>query len=460
MANMDDRIKEMAKHTFGTWNRQKAWTAPMLVADAEGIYFYNKEGKPFIDFSSQLMCSNLGHKNKAIIEAIVKQAEKLPYAAPGFTTETAVEAVEALRGIMPEGLAKYFFSTSGTEANDGALVMTRLSKAPAYKVISRYHSYHGATAVGMAFTGDPRRLPVERVQYTVNGVCFAPDCYCYRCPFGLEHPDCKIQCARYLDYMIKEEGNVAAMIVEPVVGTNGRIVPPPEYFPMVRKICDENNVLLIADEVMPGWFRTGKAFAMDHWDVLPDIMTTAKGCTSAYTPVGITAATQKVSEFFDEEFFCHGHTYAYHPLALSAIPPAVAEYRKLIESGLMETVAEHMKQSLFELADRHPCVGDVRGIGHFWGLEIVKNRMTREPFNVKADKISGAPLMTGAISMEAMKNGLYIAPWYDNLVIAPPLIITKEQVDESLAILDKALEVADKETVDADVPASRSSEFK
>ena len=210
--------------------------------------------------------------------------------------------MEALREVMPKNLTKLFFSTSGTEANDGALVMARQSKAPAYKVISRYHSYHGATPAGMAFTGDPRRWPVERVRYTVDGVCFAPDCYCYRCPFGVSYPECKVQCARYLDYMIKEEGNVAAMIVEPVVGTNGRMVPPPEYFPLVRQICDENDVLLIADEVMTGWFRTGPAFAMQNWDVPPDIMTTAKGCTSAYTPVGITAASGKWRIFSTRSF--------------------------------------------------------------------------------------------------------------------------------------------------------------
>ena len=459
MSAANDKVKALTDHTYGTWNRQQAWSTPLLITDAQGIYFYDESGKSYIDFSSQLMCSNLGHKNAAVIEAIVRQAEKLPYMAPGFVTEAAMTAVEALQTVMPQGLEKFFFSTSGTEANEAALKMVRQSKAPAYKVISRYHSYHGATPAGAAFTGDPRRWYSERARCTIGGVRFAPDHYCYRCPFDLTYPQCKVQCARYLDYMIKEEGNVAAMIVEPVVGTNGRIVPPPEYYPIVRKICDDNDVLLIADEVMSGWFRTGKAFAIEHWNVIPDILTTAKGASAAYTPVGLTVSSEKVAQFFDKDLFCHGHTYAYHPLAASAIPAAVAEYKKLFGTGLPQRAARHLQQKLYELADRHICVGDVRGIGHFWGLEIVKNRETREPFDTKADKLSGKALMTAKIAAEAMKNGLYMAAWYDTLVIAPPLIITEEQIDEAIDIMDKALQIGDQQAMETDVPAFRSSEY-
>jgi taurine--2-oxoglutarate transaminase len=459
MNDTKNKIKEMTDHSYGTWNRQRAWSTPLLITDAEGVYFYDDKGKPYLDFSSQLMCSNLGHKNKVIIEAIVKQAEKLPYIAPGFANEAAIEAMDALLSVMPEGLNKFFFSTSGTEANEAALKLVRQSKVPAYKVISRYHSYHGATPAGAAFTGDPRRWFAEQARCTIEGVIFAPDNYCYRCPFDITYPDCNVQCARYLDYMIKEEGNVAAMIVEPVVGTNGRIVPPPEYYPILRKICDENDVLLVADEVMSGWFRTGKAFAMEHWDVVPDILTTAKGATAAYTPVGITVTADTVSNYFEEELFCHGHTYAYHPLASSAIPAAVSEYKKLFETGLPQKAAEHLQKKLYKLADNHICVGDVRGIGHFWGLEIVKNRKTKEPFDVKADKLSGKALMTGKIASDAMKQGLFMNAWYDTLVIAPPLTITVDELDEAIAILDKSLVIGDNEAVSTDVAASRSSEY-
>ena len=459
MGEIENRIKAMAEHTYGTWNRQKAWKTPLLITDAEGIYFYDNTGKRYIDFSSQLMCSNLGHKNKVVIEAIVKQAEKLPYVAPGFITEILIEAVEALRSVFPEKLSKFFFSTSGTAANEAAMKMLRQSKFPSYKVISRYHSYHGATAVGQSFTGDSRRWYAELARTVVDGVVFAPDNYCYRCPFGITYPECNVQCARYIDYMIKEEGNVAAIIVEPIVGTNGRMIPPPEYYPIIRQICDEHDVLFVCDEVMSGWFRTGKTFAIEHWDVLPDILTTAKGASAAYTPVAITASTKEVANFFEEELFCHGHTFAYHALAASAIPAAISEHLRLFDSGLPQKASEHIKKRLYELADKHICIGDVRGIGHFWALEIVKNRKTKEPFDTKKDKFSGKALMTGKISGDAMKNGLYISSWYDTMVITPPLIITEEEIDEAIHILDKSLEIGDKEAIETDTPASRSCEY-
>jgi taurine--2-oxoglutarate transaminase len=260
--------------------------------------------------------------------------------------------------------------------------------------------------------------------------------------------------------MIREEGNVAAIIVEPIVGTNGRLIPPPEYYPMLRRICDENQVLLIADEVMSGWFRTGTAFAMEHWGVTPDFITTAKGASGAYTPVAVTATSEKVAAFFEEEVFCHGHTYAFHPLSAAAIPAAIGELKKLMASGLPQRVAGHLKKRLYELAERHICVGDVRGIGHFWALELVKNRKTREPFDTKADKFGTRAAMTGRVAGDAMQNGVYVSPWYDTLVIAPPLIITEAQVDEALAVLDTSLAIADREALDTGAPVSHSTDYR
>lgn len=444
MTATEEVVKVITDHTYGSWRAQKGWKTPLFVSKAEGVYLYDEKGKPYLDFSSQLMCSNLGHGNRAIIDAICEQAKKLPYIQPGFICEAKAQATEALLEVMPEGLDQFFFSTSGTEANEAAVKMLRQYRAPGYKIVSRYHSYHGATAAAMSLTGDPRRFYAERARCTVPGVVFAPDAYCYRCPFGLEYPKCNIQCAEYLGYMIEEEGNVAAVFVEPVVGTNGKIVPPPEYFPRVRKICDENEVLLIADEVMSGWYRTGPVFAMDNWGVRPDILTTAKGCTGAYAPAGVTATTREMKDFFEEEVMCHGHTYAMHPLVLAAIPAAVAEYRKLMATGLPERVSKHIEKGVRELMGNHKCIGDVRGLGHFWGVELVKNRETKEPFNSKADEFV-KPLMTGAIAGEALKRGLYIHNWYDNLTVAPPLIITEAEVDRGMEILDEALKIADEE---------------
>jgi taurine--2-oxoglutarate transaminase len=460
MKNAAQRVQDYAAHSFHTWSRQKGWKSPLLVNDAEGVYFYDDQGKAYIDFSSQLMCSNLGHKNKVVIEAIVKQAERLPYIVPSFANEATMAAVEALRTVMPQGLTRFFFSTSGTEANEAAIKMVRQACSPAYKVISRYKSYHGSTAASISLTGDPRRWYAEQARCTVQGIRFAPDSNCYRCPFDLEYPQCRVQCARYLDYMIREEGNVAAIIVEPIVGTNGRLIPPPEYYPMLRRTCDENKVMLIVDEVMSGWFRTGTAFAIEHWGVVPDFITTAKGASGAYTPVAVTATSDKVAEFFEDEVFCHGHTYAFHPLSAAAIPAAISELKKVVASGLPQRVASYLKKKLYELADKHICIGDVRGIGHFWGLELVKNRKTKEPFDTKAEKFSTKALMTGRVAADAMQRGVYISPWYDTLVIAPPLIITEAQVDEALAALDSSLQIADKEAVDTGTPVSHSTEYR
>jgi len=206
MAISEEKLKVITEHSYGTWRAQKGWKKPIYIKDAEGVYLFDDTGKRYLDFSSQLMCSNLGHKNKVVIDAIVKQAQTMPYIAPVFAQEPMERAVDALLTVMPAGVNKFFFSTSGAEANEGALIITRQYKAPNYKIISRYHSYHGATAAAMTLTGDPRRWFGERARYSIGGIRFAPDAYCYRCPFGMKWPDCHDQCAEYVDYMIKEEG--------------------------------------------------------------------------------------------------------------------------------------------------------------------------------------------------------------------------------------------------------------
>jgi taurine---2-oxoglutarate transaminase len=436
----DEIVEITAKHTYGTWRFQKNWK-PMHITDAEGCYFNDAAGKKYLDFSAQLMCVTLGHKNQAVIKSIQEQAQKLPFAAPGFATEARAELSKLLLEVLPKGLEKFYFSTSGTEANEAAIKIARMYSGK-YKIISRYNSYHGSTAASISATGDPRRWAVEP-SGKIDGVIFAPECNCYKCPLNHSYPDCNIACADYIEHMIKNESNVAAVILEPVVGTNGILVPPDEYLPRLRKICDNNNVLLIADEVMSGWGRTGKWFAVDHWNIVPDILTTAKGITSAYVPLGLTATTMKIADFFNDHYFAHGHTYEAHPMTLAPAVAAINEMKRLDLINRSHILGNYMQPKLLALKEKHPSVGDVRGIGLFRAVELVKNRKTKESFNTKEDKVAGKPLLVDKITGEMMKNGVYLQSWISHFVIAPPLIITKEEIDFAINVLDKALVIAD-----------------
>jgi taurine--2-oxoglutarate transaminase len=411
------------------------------VVDAEGCYFVDSSGMRYLDFSSQLMCVHLGHKNQAVIQAIAEQARSLPYIGPGFATDVRAELSRMLLEVLPAGLEKFFFATSGTEANEAAFKIARMATGKT-KIIARYRSYHGSTMGSIAATGDPRRWAMEP-SGKAPGVIFAPEVNCYDCPLGHHYPDCGIACAEYVDHMIEDESDVAAVLVEPVVGTNGVLVPPREYLPRLRRICDDHGVLLIADEVMSGWGRTGRWFAVDHWGVLPDILVTAKGITSAYAPLGLCATTRKIASYFDDHFFSHGHTYEAHPLTLAPAIAAINEYRRL---NLIEHASEmgnYLGERLQDLKPRHPSIGDVRGLGLFWAVELVRDPKTRKPFNTKLEKVTGKPLLVDKIAGEMMKRGVYIQAWLSHFVIAPPLIITPEEIDLGVNTLDQALTLAD-----------------
>ena len=428
------------KLNYGTWRFQKGWN-PLHVVDAEGCYFIDGNGKRYLDFSAQLMCVNLGHKNPAVIKAIEEQARSLPYIAPGYATDVRVQLSQLLLEVLPKGLEKFFFTTSGTEANEAAFKIARMFTGKT-KIIARYRSYHGSTMGSIAATGDPRRWAVEPAAKG-QGVIFAPEVNCYKCPIKHRYPECDIACADYLEHMIENESDVAAVLIEPVVGTNGVLIPPPEYLPRLRRICDRHGVLLIADEVMSGWGRTGKWFAVDHWDVTPDILVTAKGITSAYVPLGLCATTARIADYFEDHYFAHGHTYEAHPMTLG---PAVATIREMQRLKLIERSAElgvYLGTKLSELKDKHPSVGDVRGLGLFWAVELVKNRTTKQPLNTKEDKVSGKPLVVDRVGSEMLKAGVAINPWISHFVIAPPLIIEKSEIDIGVAALDSALAIAD-----------------
>jgi len=441
---MDDVTRLTAKHTYGTWRKQRGW-APMHVTRAEGCYFWDASGKRYLDLSAQLMCSNLGHQNPAVVEAIARQARELAFISPAYTCEVRAALATKLLAVMPKGLDKFFFTTSGTEANEAAIKIARLYTGK-HKVLARYASYHGSTAGSIAATGDLRRWYVEPAG-KIPGVVFGPECNCYRCPLGHEHPRCATACADYLAHMIDCEENVAAVIVEPVVGTNGVLVPPKEYLPKLADLCRRRNVLLIADEVMSGWGRCGAWFAVDTPElggVVPDILCTAKGVTSAMAPLGVVATSRAIADFFDDHYFAHGHTYEAHPLTLAPAIAAIDEYRRL---GLIErarSMGERLGGKLRALADKHVSVGDVRGLGLFWAVDLAADRATRRPFNTLQDKAAGKPLVIDQVVAEMVKQGVTVMGWVNHLVIAPPLIIDEAQIDEAVSALDAALAVADR----------------
>ena len=429
-----------SRYTYGTWRFQKNWK-PLHVVDAEGCYFTDASGKKYLDFSAQLMCVSLGHKNPAVIKAIQDQAQKLPYIAPGFATDTRAELSRLLLEVLPQGLEKFFYTTSGTEANEAAFKIARMYTGKT-KIIARYRSYHGSTMGAIAATGDPRRWAMEPVG-KIPGVIFAPEVHCYKCPLHHHYPECEIACVEYIEHMIVNESDVAAVLVEPVVGTNGILIPPKEYMPRLREICDKHGVLLIADEVMSGWGRTGKWFAMDHWNVKPDILTTAKGITTAYVPLGLCATSKKIGDYFEDHYFSHGHTYEAHPLTIAPAVAAIGEYKRLNLIDRANKIGDYLGKKLNALKEKHPSIGDVRGIGLFWAVDLVKNRKTREPFNAYKDKVSGSPLLVDKVAAEMMKNGVFLQSWVSHFIIAPPLIITESEVDQGVRALDEALKIAD-----------------
>lgn len=444
-SNDDETIRLNTELTYGTWRKQKGWN-PLLVTKAYDCYFEDNHGKKYLDFSSQLMCSNLGHNNRRIKESIMQQLERFEYAQPSYATEIRAKVADELSSVLPPNLSKYFFASSGTEANEAAIKTIRMffAKERKFKIISSYNSYHGSTMGSVTLTGDFRRRLVDPF-YSSQGIMHSPPPYCYRCPLGLKYPECGIACANYLEYAIKNEGNVGGVFIEPVTGTNGVVVPPDGYLETIRKITKENDVLLAADEVMSGWGRTGEWFGVDNWKVEPDILTTAKGITGAYLPLSLMATDRKISEYFNDNYFAHGHTYEAHPVPLAAAYAAIREYK---ERGLIKNSKELgriLKRRLEEIKERHRSVGDVRSIGLFGAVELVKDREKKTPFNDYLDKIEGKGLTVEKVAKDAMGRGVYISTWVSHFIIAPPLIINDEELDEGLRVIDESLKIADME---------------
>jgi taurine--2-oxoglutarate transaminase len=432
------------QHVLYPWTRQ-GQLKPFVITRASGNYFWDAEGKQYLDFTSQFANANPGHADPRIVEAICEQAKTLPLVASPFASEPKARLAELLAEVTPGDLTKTLFSTGGAEANETAIKLCRLA-TDKFKIVSRYRSYHGSTQGAMTLTRDCRSWPNEP---GIPGVVYAMDPYCYRCPFGLEYPQCDLQCAQHVEDVIRLQGGrryVAGLIVEPIVGANGIVVPPDGYMQRLREICDRHEVLLIADEVMTGFGRTGEWFACDLWGIVPDIMTMAKGITGGYVPLGATVLRQPVATLFDEKVLSHGHTYSGHELACAAGIRTIQVYK---EDNLIQRSREMGRLLLAkaeELKERHPSVGDVRGRGLFVGLELVKNRETKEPM---VDHLEPLPRSTvkHAVLAEAMSRGVYMMHGMANVIfLAPPLTITEDEIERAMSVLDGALSIADRET--------------
>ncbi|MDP1546578.1 MAG: aminotransferase class III-fold pyridoxal phosphate-dependent enzyme [Anaerolineales bacterium] len=427
-------IVDMNKeYTFFSWSAQGA-VNPIPVTHAEGVYFYDANGKRYLDFASQLVNTNVGHQHPKVVKAIQDQAAVLTFASPGAATEPRGLLGKKLAEITPGDLKKTFFTLGGAEANENAIKIAR-QYTGRHKILARYRSYHGATHGAIALTGDYRRLAAEPA---MSGVVHFLDPYCYRCPFGWTKDVCHRECISHVEEVIQHEGpdQIAAIILEGVTGTNGLIIPPDEYWPRMRDICDKYGILLISDEVMSGWGRTGEWFAVDNWKVTPDIITTAKGITAGYVPLGAVIVREHIAKYFDDHTLVAGLTYNGHALACATALATIAAYE---EDHIFENarkVGKYLGKRLEELKAKHPSVGDVRYIGMFSALELVKNRETKEPLDITA------------LKNFLISNGVYVFNFKNILFVVPPLVITVEQLDEGLTLLDEGLaELMDKQTI-------------
>ncbi len=431
------------EYTFFSWSVQSK-VAPIVADRADGVYFWDADGKRYLDFSSQLMNVNAGQGNRRIISAVQEQVARLAYANPGMATEVKGRLGQLLAEIAPGDLHKTLFTTGGAEANENAIKFAR-SYTGKHKILSRYRSYHGATAGALALTGNPFRLPMEPL---IPGIVHILDPYCYRCPFGWTKDTCHRECIGHVEQVIEFEGpdHIAAIVLEGVTGTNGLVIPPDDYWPRIRGLCDKYGIVLVDDEVMSGFGRTGEWFAVNHWNVAPDIITMAKGITSGYVPLGAVIVSRAIADYFESRRLYMGLTASGHPVSVAAGVATIEAYK---EEGLIENAREMgrvLKEGLETLKEKHPSVGDVRSIGLFSTIELVKDRETRQPLA----PMPGIPssLQTHDIAPQlsrAMRErGMHCFAKWNFIFPIPPLSIDEGELQDGLSILDEVLEVADR----------------
>ena len=381
------------KHTFTNYCAQGSWTPRGVITASKGSFIFDENGKKYLDFSSQYMCVNAGHQNRKIIDAIKKQVDLLCYVDPRYATRPRAELGRLLAEITPNNIEKSIICLSGSDANDHAHQVARLFTG-LEKFITTYRSFHGSSTSTSILTGEARRWAMEP---GISGVIHVPPPYCYRCDFGLDPKTCNAHCANHIGRVIEYEGpeNVAAVMVEGVIGANAILLPKrDDYLTTIRKICNKYGVLMIVDEVMSGFGRTGEWFAINNWNVKPDIITMAKGLTSSHLPLGAVGVSKEIAEFFEDHTLWSGGTYTNHPVSCAAAIAAIQSYRedKLIENS--KKMGEVVSERLVKLKESHPSIGDVRGIGLFHFVELVKNRETKETFSGHTGTRSGKGLIS------------------------------------------------------------------
>jgi taurine--2-oxoglutarate transaminase len=428
----EEIVRLSREHTFFSWSAQGA-IDPIAIDRAEGVYLYTPEGQRILDFNSQLMSVNIGHGDRRVIDAITAQATKLQYVQPAFATEPRARLGQKLAEILPGDLDKVFFTLGGAEAIENAIKLARAFTGR-HKILARYRAYHGATLGAMTLTGDPRRWANEPA---LVGVVRYPDTH----RWGEAEPRPAAEALQGLEDVVRYEGahTIAAIFLETIVGTNGILIPPDGYIQGVREICDRHGILMVADEVMAGFGRTGKWFAIQHWDTVPDLMTMAKGLTSSYLPLGAVAMSRKIADHFDTNFYYGGLTYSSHAVSCAAALANIGVYE---EDGLLENATRLgavMRHHHEALAAKHPSVGAHRNLGLFGILDLVRSRdpwTPLTPFNGTSDEMK-------AIGKYFREHGLYTMVANNSIHTNPPLCITEEQLGEGFAIIDAALDIAD-----------------
>jgi taurine--2-oxoglutarate transaminase len=433
-------IQDNLDYTLFSWSKQKG-IAPIAVKYGKGVYLFDYDGKRYLDFSSGLMNVNIGHANQRVTQAVMQQMQQISYVTPSCVTQARGELGKKLAEITPGNLTKTLFTVCGASAIDNAIKLAR-QYTGRHKIIARYRAFHGASYGAMTAGGDPRKLASDAQQ--APNMVHVEDPYCYRCPWGKEITTCNRECVQHVERVIEFEGpqNIAAILMEGESGSSGCIKYPPDYLQKIRALCDKYGILLIADEVMSGFGRCGKWFAVDVHGVVPDMIATAKGITAGYLPLGALIVSDAIADHFNDKVLWLGLTYSAHPVSCAAALETLKIYEDdhLIENGVV--MGRYIDEQVELLKQKHPSIGDFRNTGLLGCIELVKNRTTKEPmapFNAKPEEM----VIMNKVAAKLKELGMYTFVRWNYIFIAPPLCIMKEEVDEGIAMISEAIKIAD-----------------